>query len=82
VAKQNSNTRQLRAQDIFELVSATLQEHFQLDMEDRNYDAQDIWDVLIAASVERISIEMASQLLEGRPQWNNDTYRDQRDAER
>jgi putative transposase len=67
VAKQNSNTRQLRAQDIYELVSATLQEHFQLDMEDQNYDAQDIWDVLIAASVERISIEMASQLLEAAP---------------
>jgi hypothetical protein len=67
VAKQNSNTKQLRAQDIYELVSATLQEHFQLDMENRDYDAQDIWDVLIAASVERISIEMASKLLEAAP---------------
>jgi hypothetical protein len=64
VAKQNSNTKQLRAQDIYKLVSAELQEHFQLDMENRDYDAQDIWDVLIAASVERISIEMASKLLE------------------
>ena len=59
MAKQNSSTKQLRAQDIYELVSATLQQHFQLDMENRYYDAQDIWDVLIATSVERISIETA-----------------------
>jgi len=67
VAKQNSNNKQLKAQDIYQLVSATLQEHFQLDMTNREYTAQDIWDVLVAASVERISIEMASQLLEGAP---------------
>jgi hypothetical protein len=67
VAKQNSNSKQLRAQDVYQLVSATLQEHFQLDMTNRDYTAQDIWDVLVAASVERISIEMASQLLEAAP---------------
>ena len=50
-----------------QLVSATLQEHFQLDMTNRKYTAQDIWDVLVAASMERISIEMASQLLEAAP---------------
>lgn len=67
VAKQNSNNKQLTAQDVYQLVSATLQEHFQLDMKNRDYTAQDIWDVLVAASVERISIEMASQLLEEAP---------------
>lgn len=67
VAQQNSNRKQLKAQDVYQLVSATLQEHFQLDMTNRNYTAQDIWDVLVAASVERISIEMASQLLEAAP---------------
>lgn len=67
VAKQNSNSKQLKAQDVYQLVSATLQEHFQLDMTNRSYTAQDIWDVLVAASVERISIEMASQLLEAAP---------------
>ena len=67
MAKQNSNSKQLKAQDVYELVNATLQEHFQLDMKNRNYTAQDIWDVLVAASVERISIEMASRLLEAAP---------------
>lgn len=65
VAKENSNSKQLTAQDVYQLVSATLQEHFQLDMTNRGYTAQAIWDVLVAASVERISIEMASHLLEG-----------------
>ena len=67
VAKQHSNSKQLKAQDVYQLVGATLQEHFQLDMTNREFIAQDIWDVLIAASVERISIEMASQLLDGAP---------------
>ncbi len=67
MAKQNSNSKELRAQDIYQLVHTTLQEHFQLDMENRTYGAQDVWDVLVAASVERISVEMASQLLEGAP---------------
>ena len=65
--RQNGNSKQLKAQDIYKLVSATLQEHFQLDMANRKYTAQDIWDVLVAASVERISIEMASQLIENAP---------------
>lgn len=64
---QNSNSKQLKAQDIDQLVSTTLQEHFQLDMTNRRYTAQDIWDVLVAACVERISIEMASQLFEQAP---------------
>ncbi len=67
VTQQNSNSKQLKAQDIYQLVSATLQEHFQLDMTNRDYNTQDIWDVLVAASVERISIEMASKLLEAAP---------------
>jgi hypothetical protein len=67
VAKQNNSNKQLTAQDIHQLVSVTLQEHFQLDMTDRDYTAQDIWDVLVAAAVERLSIEMASQLLEAAP---------------
>ena len=67
VTQQNSNNKQLSAQDVYQLVSDTLQEHFQLDMENRAYTAQDIWDVLVAASVERISIEMASNLLEAAP---------------
>ena len=67
MAKQNSTNKQLSAQDVYQLVSDTLQEHFQLDMQNRDYTAQDIWDVLIAASVERISIEMASKLLEATP---------------
>jgi len=64
---KNSNSRELKTQDFYDLVSATLQEHFQLDMTNRKYTVQDIWDVLIAASVERISIEMASKLLETAP---------------
>jgi hypothetical protein len=67
VTQQNSNSKQLKAQDVYQLVSATLQEHFQLDMTNRTYTEQDIWDVLVAASVERLSIEMASQLLEEAP---------------
>ncbi len=67
MAKQNSINKQLTAQDVYQLVSARLQEHFQLDMENRNDTVQDIWDVLVAASVKRISIEMASQLLEKAP---------------
>lgn len=67
MAKEHSNSKQLKAQDVYQIVSTTLQEHFQLDMTNRDYTAQDIWDVLVAASVERISIEMASQLLEGAP---------------
>ncbi|MBK8905314.1 MAG: hypothetical protein IPM53_29295 [Anaerolineaceae bacterium] len=67
VAKQNSINRQLSAQDVYQLVSDTRQEHFQLDIKNRDYTAQDIWDVLVAASVERISIKVASKLLEATP---------------
>lgn len=67
VTHRNSNSKQLKAQDVYHLVSTTLQEHFQLDMTNSTYTEQDIWDVMIAACVERISLEMASQLLEGAP---------------
>jgi len=59
--------KQLKASEVYAIVSNTLQEHFQLDMQAHNYEAQDIWDVLIAAAVERVTIEMASQLLEDAP---------------
>jgi hypothetical protein len=70
--KQNNGTekagvKQLTAAQVYQLVSEVLQEHFQLDMSDRNYEAQDIWDVLIAASVERVTVEMASRLLVDAP---------------
>ncbi len=58
---------ELKAQDVYQLVSEALQEHFQVDMSNSDYEAQDIFDVLIAASVERISIEMGSKLLEDAP---------------
>ncbi len=62
--------KQLTAQEVHELVSETLQAHFNLDMSDSLYEAQDIWDVLIAAAVERITIEMACDLLEDAPSPN------------
>lgn len=62
--------KQLKASEVYEIVSSTLQEHFHLDMQAHEYAAQDIWDVLIAAAVERVSIEMASQLLEQAPTGN------------
>jgi len=67
VAKQQGTSKQLKAQDVYDLVSTTLQEQFQLDMTNRKYTAQDIWDVLVAACVERMSLEMSSQLLAGAP---------------
>lgn len=67
MAKKKDTNKKLSAQDTYQLVSAVLQEHFQLDMEKRTYTAQDIWDVLVAAAVTRLSVEMASQLLEGAP---------------
>jgi putative transposase len=63
--------KQLNASEVYELVSTTLQEHFQLDMQAHDYEAQDIWDVLIAAAVERLTIEMASQLLGDAPTGNS-----------
>jgi hypothetical protein len=74
VAKNNPTRKlenqQLKASEVYEIVSSTLQEHFQLDMQAHEYEAQDVWDVLIAAAVERVSIEMASQLLEHAPTGN------------
>ena len=73
--KQNNGTektgvKQLSAAQVYQLVSEVLQEHFQLDMTDRNDEVQDIWDVLIAASVERVTVEMASHLLDDAPCGN------------
>ena len=63
-------TKQITAQEVHQLTSDTLQEVFQLDMSDRQYEAQDIWDVLIAAAVERITAETACHLLDGAPSPN------------
>lgn len=52
MAKQNSNHKQLSAQDVIKGSSDTLHDHFQLDMENRSDPAQDIWTELIAAAVE------------------------------
>jgi putative transposase len=60
----------LSAQEVHQLVSETLQAHFNLGLSDSAYEAQDIWDVLIAAAVERITIEMACGLLEDAPSPN------------
>ena len=67
---EKAGVKQLTAAQAYQLVSEVLQEHFQLDMSDRNYAAQTIWDVLIAASVERVTVEMASRLLEDAPCGN------------
>jgi putative transposase len=67
-------TKQLTAQDVYELTSETLQEYFPLDMSDSLYEAQDIWDVLVAAAVERVTIETTCGLLEDAPSPN--TVRD------
>ncbi|MCP4943123.1 MAG: ISH3 family transposase [Planctomycetaceae bacterium] len=67
---QSSNSKQLTAQDIYELTSAVLQEHFQLDMSGSQFEASDMWDVLVAAAVERVTIEGASKLLEDAPSPN------------
>ena len=66
----NPKTKQLTAQDIYQLTSQTLQETFQLDMSQSLYQAQDIWDVLVAAAVEQITVEMACGLLEDAPSPN------------
>ena len=63
-------TREIRAQDIYELTQETLQNHWHLDMESSRYEAEDIWDVLIAAAVERITVEMSCHLLEEAPSPN------------
>jgi putative transposase len=68
--KEKPRIKQVTAAEVYQLVRDTLQEHFQLDMSNRNYEAQDIWDVLIAASVERVTVEMASCLLDDAPCGN------------
>ncbi len=68
--KEKPRIKQVTAAEVHQLVRETLQEHFQLDMSNRNYEAQDIWDVLIAASVERVTVEMASRLLDDAPCGN------------
>lgn len=68
--KEKARIKQLTAAQVHQLVREVLQEHFRLDMSNRNYEAQDIWDVLIAASVERVTVEMASCLLENAPCGN------------
>lgn len=65
-----AKTKPLAAQEVHQLVSKTLETHFNLDMSDSLYEAQGIWDVLIAAAVERITIEMACGLLEQAPSPN------------
>ena len=57
----------LSAQDIYQLTQEALQETFDLDMSQSQYDAQTIWDVLVTAAVERLTIDSASQLLEDAP---------------
>jgi putative transposase len=66
----DEKTRQVTAQDVYQLTSETLQEVFGLDMADSLYEAQDIWDVLVAAAVERVTIETACHLLEEAPSPN------------
>lgn len=66
----NQKTKQVTAQDVYQLTSETLQEIFQLDMSSRSYEAADIWDVLVAAAVERVTIETACDLLEEAPSPN------------
>lgn len=60
----------LTAQDIYQLTQEALQETFDLDMSQSQYDAQTIWDVLVTAAVERLTIDSASQLLEDAPSAN------------
>jgi len=50
IGQQNSNP-ELKGQEVYQLVSTALQEHFHLDMSHSDYEAQDIFDVLLAACV-------------------------------
>lgn len=68
--KYTTRAQELTAQEIYDLTSATLQAHFQLDMTNSAYEAQDIWDVVVAAAVERVTIEMACELLAAAPSAN------------
>lgn len=63
-------TKQVTAEDVYQVTKETLQEIFQLDLAAGRYEAQDIWDVLIAAAVERVTVETACDLLEKAPSPN------------
>ena len=65
-----AKSKQLGAEDVYQVTSEVLQAHFNLDMSNSSYDPQDIWDVLIAAAVERMAIEMACKLLDNAPSPN------------
>ena len=39
-------TKEIRAQDLYELTQETLQSHWHLDMESSRYEAEDLWYVL------------------------------------
>lgn len=69
-SETNEKTKQVTAQDVYQLTSEALQEVFQLDLSGSLYEAQDIWDVLVAAAVERVTIETACGLLEEAPSPN------------
>ena len=63
-------TKQVTAQEVYQLTSETLPEVLPLDMRDRQHEARDIWEVLIAAAVERVTAETACDLLAGAPSPN------------
>ena len=62
--------KRLSAHEVYRLTVETLQTHFPLAMDDKQYQAQDIWDVLVAAAVERLTVESASALLAEAPSAN------------
>ena len=62
--------KRLSAHQVYQLTVETLQEHFNLTMDDKHYESQDIWDVMVAAAVERLTVESASTLLAEAPSAN------------
>ena len=68
--RTNEKTKQVTAEEVYQLTSETLQEIFQLELSASRYEAQDIWDVLIAAAVERVTTETACNLLDKAPSPN------------
>jgi len=68
--QSGEKTKQVTAQEVYQLTSETLQELLPLEMSARQYEAQDIWDVLIAAAVERVTAETACNLLAEAPSPN------------
>jgi len=67
---QSTPTKRLTANDVYELTSEVLQEHFELDMSSSEYEASDIWDVLVTAAVQQTTVETACGLLEKAPSPN------------